>query len=178
MDVVDNCDLDRLSKTEIEGICREFGYTSVSRILYKMPGGDLERANFNLIVDDDDAMFMTDLVIGHKEIHVFLEHPMDNPILVDEGEHVGTDVQSLAVEQNPLGCHSNDEGSDNSNSGSEDYYNNNKDNNEDHIEVDAEQAYFRRKSNTPMAEEVDNDDVVEVDVVDVYSRRHGKVRKL
>ena len=71
MDVVDNCDLDRLSKTEIEGICREFGYTSVSRIWYKMLCGDLERANFHLIVDDDDAMFMTDLVIGHEEIHVF-----------------------------------------------------------------------------------------------------------
>ena len=27
VDVVDNCDPDRWSKTEIEGICREFGYT-------------------------------------------------------------------------------------------------------------------------------------------------------
>ena len=89
VDVVENCDPDRWSKTEIKGICREFGYTSVSRIWYKMLGGDLERANFHLIVDDDDAMFMTDLVIGHEEIHVFLEHPVDNPILVDEGEHVG-----------------------------------------------------------------------------------------
>ena len=59
------------------------------RIWYKMPGSDLERANFHLIVDDDDAMFMTNLVIGHEEIHVFLEHSVDNPILVDEGEHVG-----------------------------------------------------------------------------------------
>ena len=125
VDVVDNCDLDRWSKTEIKGICREFGYTSMSRVWYKMPGGDLERANFHLIVDDDDAVFMTDLVIGHEEIHVFLEHPVDNPILVDEGEHVGADVQPLAVEQNPLRCGSNDEGSDNSNSGSDDYYNNN-----------------------------------------------------
>nr|POE78249.1 hypothetical protein CFP56_62644 [Quercus suber] len=62
-----------------------------------MPGSDLERANFHLIVDDDDAMFMADLVIGHEEIHVFLEHPVDNLILVDEGEHVGADVQLLAV---------------------------------------------------------------------------------
>ena len=138
VDVVDNCDPDRWSKTEIEGICREFGYTSVSKIWYKMLGGDLERANFHLIVDDDDAMFMTDLVIGHEEIHVFLEHTMDNPILVDKGEHVGADVQPLAMEQNPLECGSNDEGSDNSNFSSEDYYNNNEDNNEDHIEVDAE----------------------------------------
>ena len=91
VDIVDNCDLDRWSKTKIEGICREFGYTSVSRVWYKMPG-DLERANFHLIVDDDNVMFMADLVIGHEEIHVFLEHPVDNPILVDEGEHVGADV--------------------------------------------------------------------------------------
>ena len=95
---------------------------------------------------------------------------MDNPILVDEGEHVGADVQSLAVEQNLLGYGSNDEGSDNSNSGSEDYNNNN----EDHIEVDAEQAYSRKESNTPMVEEVNNDDVVEVDAAEVYSRRAGK----
>ena len=148
VDIVDNCDLDRQSKTETEDICRDFGYTSVSRIWYKMPGGDLERANFHLIVDDDDAMFMTDLVIGHEQIHVFLQHPVDNPILVDEGEHVGADVQPLVVEQNLLGCGSNDEGSDNSNSGSEDYNNNNENNNEDHIEVDAEQAYYRRESNT------------------------------
>ena len=143
MDIVDNCDPDRWSKTEIEGICKEFGYTSVSRIWYKMPGNDLEIANFHLIVDDDDAMLMTNLVIGHEEIHVFLKHPVYNPIVVDEGEHVGTDVQPLAVEQNLLGCGSNDdgsndEGSDNSNFGSEDYNNNNGDNNEDHIEVDAE----------------------------------------
>ena len=104
---------------------------------------------------------------------------MDNHILVDEGEHVGADVQPLAVEQNLLGCGSNDdgnndEGSDNSNSGSEDYNSNNEDNNEDHIEVDAEQVYSRRESNTPMVEEVDNDDVVEVDAAKVYSRRASK----
>ena len=80
-----------------------------------MPDSDLERANFHLIVNDDDAMFMTNLVIGHKEIHVFLEHLVDNPILMDEGEHVGADVQPLAVEQNLLGCGNNDEGNDNGN---------------------------------------------------------------
>ena len=127
-----------------------------------MPSSNLERANFHLIVDDDDAMFMTDLVIGHEEIHVFLEHPVDNLILVDEGELVGADVQPLPVEQNPLGCGSNDEDND-------------EDNNEDHIEVDVEQAYSRRESNTPMVEEVDNDDdVVEVDAAKVYYRRAGK----
>ena len=32
VDVVDNCDSDRWSKVEIESICRNFRYTSVSRI--------------------------------------------------------------------------------------------------------------------------------------------------
>ena len=32
VDVVDNCDPDRWSKVEIESICRNFGYTSVSRL--------------------------------------------------------------------------------------------------------------------------------------------------
>ena len=153
VDIVDNCDPDKWSKTEIEGICRECGYTSVSRIWYKMLGNDLERANFHLIVNDDDVMFMTDLVIGHEEIRVFLEHPVDNPILVDEGEHIGADVQPLAVEQNPLGYGNYDEGSDNSSSGNEDYSNNN----EDYIEVNAEQTYSRKESNTPMVEEIDDD---------------------
>ena len=171
VDIVDNCDPDRWFKTEIEGICKEFRYTSVTRIWYKMPGSDLERANFHLIVNDGDAIFMTDLVINHGEIHVFLEHPMDNPILVDEGEHVGADVQPLAVKQNPLGCGSNDE---DNNSYNEDNDEDNNSYNEDHIEVEAEQAYSRRESNTLMVEEVDNDDFVKVDAVEVYSRRVGK----
>nr|POE57348.1 hypothetical protein CFP56_23346 [Quercus suber] len=132
-----------------------------------MPGNDLERANFHLIVDDDDAVFMTYLVIGHEEIHVFLEHLVDNHILVDEGEHVRADVQPLAVEQNLLGYGSNgdgsnDKGSDNSTNGSEDYNNNN----EDHIEVDAKQAYSRRESNTPMVEEHPSEDKDLVDSSD------------
>ena len=32
VDIVDNCDPDRWSKTEIESICKDFEYTSVSRI--------------------------------------------------------------------------------------------------------------------------------------------------
>ena len=86
VDVVDNYDLDKWSKVEIEGICRDFGYTSVSRLWYTMPSMDQERANFHLVIDDHDAMNMTELVKGHKEIHVYVEHPIDDHILVDEGE--------------------------------------------------------------------------------------------
>ena len=43
---------------------------------------------------------------GHEEIHVYVEHPIDNPILVDEGEDVSEGVQPLAMEQGPMGYYS------------------------------------------------------------------------
>nr|POE91190.1 hypothetical protein CFP56_37796 [Quercus suber] len=49
---------------------------------------------------------MTKLVKGHEEIHVYVEYPIDNPILVDEGEDVSEGVQPLAVEQGPMGYYS------------------------------------------------------------------------
>ena len=52
IDVVDNYDPERWSKVEIEGICKDFGYTFVSRLLYKMPGVDQEMVDFHLVVDD------------------------------------------------------------------------------------------------------------------------------
>ena len=99
VDVVDNCDPNKWSKVEIEGICRDFGYTSISRLWYTMPGIDQKRANFHLVVDDDDAMYMTELVKGHEEIHVY--------------------VQPLAVEQGLMGYYSdyNDESDDDDHDG-------------------------------------------------------------
>ena len=32
--VVDNCDLDRWSKVEIEGICRDFGHNAISTLWF------------------------------------------------------------------------------------------------------------------------------------------------
>ena len=52
-----------------------------------------------MVVDNYDVMFMTNLVRDHEEIHMFVEHPVDDPILVDEGENIGEDVQLLVVEQ-------------------------------------------------------------------------------
>ena len=101
--VVDNCDLERWSKVEIEGICRDFGYTSVSKLWYKMSGMDQERVDFHLVVDDHDAMYMTELVRNHKEIHVYVKQLIDDPILVDKGKDVGESVQPLAVEQDLIG---------------------------------------------------------------------------
>nr|POE67298.1 hypothetical protein CFP56_62812 [Quercus suber] len=52
--------------------------------------------NFHLVVNDDDAMFITDLARGHEEIHVYVEHPVDDPILVDEGDDIG---EGLVIEE-------------------------------------------------------------------------------
>ena len=77
---MDNCDPDKRSKVEVESICREFGYTVVDKLWFKMPGVNLEQANFHQVVDDDVAVFMIDLVKGYGEIHVFVEHPMHKPL--------------------------------------------------------------------------------------------------
>ena len=106
VDVVDNCDPDKWSKVEIEGICKDFRYTFVSRLWYTMPGINQKRANFHLVVDDHDAMNMTELVKSHEEIHVYMEHPIDDHILVDEREDASEGVQPLAVKQGPMGYYS------------------------------------------------------------------------
>ena len=98
IDVVDNCDPERWSKVEIKSICRDFGYTSISRLWYKMPGVDQELADLHLIVDDSDAMYLIELVREHKDIHVYVEYPIHDPILVDEEQDVGEGVQPLALE--------------------------------------------------------------------------------
>ena len=46
VDVVDNCDPKRWSKVELEGICKDFGYTLVGRLWYKMPGMDKKNGKF------------------------------------------------------------------------------------------------------------------------------------
>ena len=53
---------------------------------------------FNLIKDDKDAMFMTGLVGGHVYIHVYVQHPVHDPILVNNGNGVTLD---LVVELEP-----------------------------------------------------------------------------
>ena len=80
VDIVDTCDLDKWSKVEIESICKEFGYTEVGKLWFKMPSVNREQSNFHQVVDDEAAMFMTDLVKGYGEIHVFVEHPVHEPL--------------------------------------------------------------------------------------------------
>ena len=78
--IVDNCDLDKWSKVEVKSICREFGYTTVDKLWFKMLGVNLEQANFHQVVDDDAVVFVTNLVKGYGEIHVFVEHPLHEPL--------------------------------------------------------------------------------------------------
>ena len=90
--IVDNCDPDEWSKLEIEVICRDFGYTTVSRLWYIKPGDNEENSVFHLIKDDKDAMLMTELVRDHGQIHVYVEHPVYDPILINGGNGVTLDV--------------------------------------------------------------------------------------
>ena len=97
--IVDGCDPDKWSKVKIESICKEFGYTCVSRLWYTILGeDDQEGRMFHLIKDDKDAMFMTGLVGGHGYIHVYVQHPVHDPILVNNGNGVTLD---LVVEPEP-----------------------------------------------------------------------------
>ena len=43
--IVDNCNAKMCSKCEIESICKQFGYTSLSKLWYRMPGVNLENAS-------------------------------------------------------------------------------------------------------------------------------------
>nr|POE97552.1 hypothetical protein CFP56_17071 [Quercus suber] len=187
IDVVDNCDPERWSKVEIEGICRDFRYTSISKLWYKMSGMDQEMINFHLVVDDHDAMYMIELVRGHEKIHVYVKQPVDNPILVDKGEDVGEGVQPLAVEQDLIGYYDNDDSDDSEHDDhdggefynfydSDDMYANYQTfNNEDEpIEVDDKQVYARRVGERPVIEEVNADIPIEVATSQMGSRRVDK----
>ena len=52
------------------------------------------------MVDDDAAMFMTDLVKGYEEIHVFVEHLVYEPleILVEDFEPLVAKLPGSEVE--------------------------------------------------------------------------------
>nr|POE64519.1 hypothetical protein CFP56_56817 [Quercus suber] len=128
VDQVENCDLDRWSKVEIESICRDFGYTAVDRLWFKMIGVNPKHANFHQVVNDDVVVFMTNLVKGYEEIHVFVEHPVDEPL-----ELLVEDFEPLDVRQPGEELEDADHGVPN--------------------EVDAEQVYARRPDKEPVAED-------------------------
>ena len=49
------------------------------------PRDNEEGRRFQPINDDHDAMFMTNLVRGYGLIHVYVEHPVHDPILINGG---------------------------------------------------------------------------------------------
>ena len=49
---MDNCDLDKWSKVEVKSIRREFGYTIMDKLWFKMLSVNLEQANFHQVVDE------------------------------------------------------------------------------------------------------------------------------
>ena len=80
VDIVKNCDPDKWSKVEIESICRDFGYAAVDKLWFIMADVNLEQAHFHEVVIDDVVVFITDLVKGYGDIHVFVEHPVNEPV--------------------------------------------------------------------------------------------------
>ena len=110
-----------------------------------MPGVDQKLVDFHLIVDDSDVMYLTELVRSHQDIHVYVEHPIHDPILVDEGYDAGEGVQPLALEQDFTGYYDNDDSSEHDGDDfynfydSDDMYTNDQTfNNEDELEVNAD----------------------------------------
>ena len=59
-----------------------------------MPDVNLEQANFHEVVNDAVAVFMTDLVKEYEDIHVFVEHPVNELV-----ELPVEDLESLAARQ-------------------------------------------------------------------------------
>jgi len=129
-------------------------------------------------------------VRDHEEIHVYVEHLVDDPILVDEGEDVGEGVQSLAVEQDIISYYDNDDSNYSDDSEHDDHdegdiysfcdnddmyaYDQTFNNEDEPIEVDVEQVYARRVGEGPIIEEVNADVPIEVVASQVDSRRVGK----
>nr|POF10002.1 hypothetical protein CFP56_39950 [Quercus suber] len=148
IDIVDNCNPDKWSKVEIERICREFGYTKVDKLWFKMSGVNPEHVNFHQVVDDDAAMFMTDLVKGYGKIHVFVEHPVHEPLELPGSELEGVSVDAEYAEYgdeeyrpdfSQFGGHDNAEFT-------------NVDHGEPH-KVDAEQVCARRAGKAPVVDD-------------------------
>ena len=96
VNIVENYYPNKWSKVEIKSICRDFTYTTVDKLWFKMSGVNLEQAHFHEVVDDVVVVFIIDLVKRYGDIHVFVEHPMNEPV-----ELPMEDLKPLAIR--PLG---------------------------------------------------------------------------
>ena len=87
-----------------------------------MPGVDQKSVDFHLIVDDSDAMYLTELMKGHQDIHVYVKHLIHDPILVDEGQDAGEGVQPLALKQDFTGYYDNNDDNEHDDYDEDDFY--------------------------------------------------------
>ena len=116
-------------------------------------------------------MFMIELVRGHEEIHVYVEHPIHDSILVDEWEDVGEGVQPLALEQDITTYYDND-----NSSYSDDNEHDDHDGDDFYSFYDCDGMYANDQTfnNEDEPIEVDVDVPIEVAASQVGSRRVGK----
>ena len=167
MGIVNGCDLDKWSKVEIEFICKDFGYTCVSRLWYTIPReDDQEGRMFHLIKDDKDAIFMTTLAGVHGHIHVYVQHPVHDPILVNNGNGVTLDLvvePECKLKPEPEWYNSSDrkpayEDGDDFYHGDDDfdghqYFYEGDEDDRDDFDFDVEILRYRRPSKEPVVEE-------------------------
>ena len=101
--------------------------------------------------DDKDAMFMTGLVRGHGYIHVYVQHPVHDPILINNGSGVTLD---LVVELEPkLEGYSSSDGESAYEVGHDFYYGDEDDRGRDDSDFDVEILGCRRLGKEPVVEE-------------------------
>ena len=111
---------------------------------------------FHLIKDDKDAMFMTTLVGGHGHIHVYVQHPVHDLILVNDGNGVTLD---LVVEPEPTYEEPAYEDGDDFYHGDDDFdghqyfYDGDEDDRDDRDDSDVEILGCRRPGKEPVVEE-------------------------
>nr|POE75005.1 hypothetical protein CFP56_65035 [Quercus suber] len=114
----------------------------IDRLWFKMLGVNPEHANFHQVVDDDAVVFMTDLVKGFEEIHVFSKHLVDEPLELLVEDFKPLDVRQHGKEPEGVDAQALEfRGHDN--------------------EVDAEHVYAWRPGKEPVAKDQQQDPVDE-----------------
>lgn len=73
---VDDCDPDLWSKLEVEDIVESLGYPKYKMLWYRIPGLGLEKG-LRVIGTDKDSMHMVEVVKGHEQIEIYVEHVID-----------------------------------------------------------------------------------------------------
>ncbi|MBA0700931.1 hypothetical protein Goari_022499 [Gossypium aridum] len=78
-------DLDTISYFELCKIVKiELGLHTVMLVYFYEPGTVGLQNNLRVIYDDISAIDMLDFWVKFKEIHLYVEHEVDNPIIVDD----------------------------------------------------------------------------------------------